>query len=101
MELLALTDADIERIEELSTGPGANALLERLAPDQREAVRARVIDELPYDEIASAAAAVDPPQRRADRGAAVHERGQGRLVDGRIATRPFIDFREVPEGISG
>ena len=54
MERLSLTDADLERIEQLSASPRANALLDRLAPEQREAVRARVIDELPYEEIARA-----------------------------------------------
>ena len=52
MERIELTDGDIERIQTLAADPRAERLMERLAPDQREAVRARVVDELPYDVIA-------------------------------------------------
>lgn len=51
MERLELTDADIERIESLGEAV-APALLEQLAPAQRDAVVAHVIDERPYGEIA-------------------------------------------------
>ena len=52
MERLDLTDADIERIETLGSDPRAQVLLERLGPEQRNAIRAHVIDERPYGEIA-------------------------------------------------
>jgi DNA-directed RNA polymerase specialized sigma24 family protein len=52
MERIELTDADIERIEALGSDPQAQVLLERLSPEQRDAIHAHVIDERPYDEIA-------------------------------------------------
>ena len=52
MERIELTDADIERIEALGSDPRAHVLLERLSPEQRDAIRAHVIDERPYGEIA-------------------------------------------------
>ena len=52
MERIELTDADIERIEALGSGERAHVLLERLSPQQRDAIRAHVIDERPYGEIA-------------------------------------------------
>ena len=52
MAPIALTDAGIERIEALA-GARALQLLEGLPADQREAVRARVLDERPYEEIAA------------------------------------------------
>ncbi len=51
LERPELTDADIERIESLGAGI-APALLEELAPVQRDAIVAHVIDERPYGEIA-------------------------------------------------
>jgi RNA polymerase sigma-70 factor (ECF subfamily) len=51
-----LTDADIERIEELAdAGRGLDpaALVADLPADQREAVLARIVEERPYAEIAS------------------------------------------------
>ncbi len=52
MERIELTDADIERIEALGSSVRAHVLLERLSPEQRDAIRAHVIDERPYGEIA-------------------------------------------------
>lgn len=52
MAPIVLTDEGLERIEAL-TGGGTLRLLEALPADQREAVRARVLDERPYDEIAA------------------------------------------------
>src|SRR5215207_6900931 len=49
---IALTDADIERIDALGSSVRAHVLLERLSPQQRDAIRAHVIDERPYGEIA-------------------------------------------------
>ena len=45
MEWIELTDADIERIEALGSGERARVLLERFSPEQRDAIRAHVIDE--------------------------------------------------------
>jgi RNA polymerase sigma-70 factor, ECF subfamily len=52
MERIELSDEDIARIDGLGEDDHARAWLERLAPDQRAAVRAHVIDERPYAEIA-------------------------------------------------
>ena len=52
MERIELSNADIARIDRLGEGDAAHLQLERLAPDQRAAVRAHVIDERPYGEIA-------------------------------------------------
>ena len=54
MERIELTDADIARIDALGESTTARALLEALAPDQREAVRAHVLDERSYADIAAA-----------------------------------------------
>jgi RNA polymerase sigma factor (sigma-70 family) len=55
MERLDLLDADIERINALGESTSARAWVERLAPDQRDAITAHVIRERGYDEIALAA----------------------------------------------
>jgi RNA polymerase sigma-70 factor (ECF subfamily) len=54
MEPLRLDDDLLERIERAGADMRAEALLEQLTPDQSRAIRARVIDERPYREIASA-----------------------------------------------
>jgi len=54
LERIALTDDDIARIEALGASTSATALLELIPEDQRAAVRARVIDERGYGEIAAA-----------------------------------------------
>jgi RNA polymerase sigma factor (sigma-70 family) len=51
MAPLALTDEALERIEALA-GDVATAALDHLPPDQREAVRARILDEREYADIA-------------------------------------------------
>lgn len=51
MERLELTDEDIVRIES-SAGPQATVLVEVLVSDQREAVKAHVVDERAYADIA-------------------------------------------------
>ena len=53
LERIDLTDADIARIDRLGESTIASALLEALAPEQREAVRAHVVDERSYAEIAA------------------------------------------------
>jgi RNA polymerase sigma-70 factor (ECF subfamily) len=55
MAPLDLTDAAIERIQALGTDTALAAALAELPEDQRAAVRARVIDERDYGEIALAA----------------------------------------------
>jgi DNA-directed RNA polymerase specialized sigma24 family protein len=76
MERIELTDADIARIEALGEQPVASALLESLAPEQRHAVRARVIENRSYAEIASGEHVSEAVVRkRVSRGlAAVRER---------------------------
>ena len=51
MAPIVLTDEGIERIERLACGP-ALELLEGLPADQREAVRARILEDRPYADIA-------------------------------------------------
>jgi RNA polymerase sigma factor (sigma-70 family) len=51
MERLELTDEDIVRIES-AAGPQATVLVEVLVSDQREAVKAHVVDERAYADIA-------------------------------------------------
>jgi RNA polymerase sigma-70 factor (ECF subfamily) len=53
MERIELTDADIARIDALGETMIASTLLEALAPDQRAAIRAHVLDERSYAEIAA------------------------------------------------
>src|SRR5918999_1050161 len=60
MEWIELTDADIERIDALGSSARARVLLERFSPEQRDAIRAHVIDE---------------PAVRRDRALAGHLRG--------------------------
>ena len=55
MERIELLDSDIERINALGETTAARAWLERLAPEQRDAINARVIRERGYNEIAAAA----------------------------------------------
>jgi RNA polymerase sigma factor (sigma-70 family) len=52
LEPLVLYDEDLRRIEELAGLPSVECLLEGLSPDERAAVRARVVDERPYEDIA-------------------------------------------------
>jgi RNA polymerase sigma factor (sigma-70 family) len=54
MERLELDDDDYARIESLAEAEGASALLELLAPEQRDAVRAHVLEGQGYREIAAA-----------------------------------------------
>jgi RNA polymerase sigma factor (sigma-70 family) len=54
MERLELHEDDYARIESLAEAEGASALLELLAPDQRDAVRAHVLEGQGYREIAQA-----------------------------------------------
>lgn len=51
MAPILLTDEGIERIEKLAAAP-ALELLEALPSDQREAVRAHILDERSYSEVA-------------------------------------------------
>jgi RNA polymerase sigma factor (sigma-70 family) len=76
MERLDLDDADIDRINALGDPDRAHVLVQRLAPDQRAAVTAHVIDERPYAEIAQTAHISEATVRkRVSRGlAAVRER---------------------------
>ena len=53
MERIELSDEDIARIERLGEADEARVLLGRLAPDQRDAIAAHVLDERGYDQIAA------------------------------------------------
>jgi RNA polymerase sigma-70 factor (ECF subfamily) len=75
MERIDLTDADIAHIESL----GESALLEDLPVDQAIAVRAHVIDERPYGEIAGELHTSEAVVRkRVSRGLATARRRIGR-----------------------
>jgi RNA polymerase sigma-70 factor (ECF subfamily) len=53
LPVLVLDDELLERIAAIGAGERAEALLAQLPPDQASAVRARVLDEQPYDRIAA------------------------------------------------
>ena len=50
---LALDDAQLAQIDEIADDSGLIAALERLAPNQREAVRARILDDRAYADVAA------------------------------------------------
>lgn len=52
MEPLTLEDADLARIEQLGTEASLMSLLDGLPAEQRDAVRARVLEERSYEQIA-------------------------------------------------
>lgn len=80
MERIELTDDDVARIDALAESSSANALLEVLADDQRDAIRAHVVDERSYAEIAGEQGVSEAVVRkRVSRGLAV--------VRGRMGTR--------------
>ena len=76
MERVELLDADIERINALGETTSARAWIERLVPDQRDAITAHVIRERGYDEIARTSQTSEAVVRkRVSRGlAAVRQR---------------------------
>jgi RNA polymerase sigma factor (sigma-70 family) len=80
MERLELTDDDIARIDALGASSTASALLELLAVDQRDAIRAHVLEEESYAEIAARERVSEAVVRkRVSRGlAAVRARMGGR-----------------------
>jgi RNA polymerase sigma-70 factor (ECF subfamily) len=53
MERIELDEQDIARIDALGDNPTVTRWLDGLGPDQREAVRAHVIDERSYEDIAT------------------------------------------------
>ena len=53
IERIELSDDDIVGIERLGEVGQARVLMERLAPDQRDAIAAHVLEERPYDQIAA------------------------------------------------
>lgn len=78
MERLELIDADIERINALGETVSARAWVDELAPDQRDAITAHVIDGRTYGEIAEAAHTSQAVVRkRVSRGLAVVRRRMG------------------------
>jgi RNA polymerase sigma factor (sigma-70 family) len=78
MERIELLDADIERINALGESTHARAWLERLTPDQRDAITAHVIHERGYEEIAEEAHTSEAVVRkRVSRGLAVVRQRMG------------------------
>jgi RNA polymerase sigma factor (sigma-70 family) len=53
MERIELSSDDFARIERLGERDDARVLMERLAPNQRAAITAHVLEERPYDQIAA------------------------------------------------
>jgi DNA-directed RNA polymerase specialized sigma24 family protein len=53
LEPEALDDADLVRVDELASGRGVLALVDELPDRQRTAVRARIVDEPDYADIAA------------------------------------------------
>jgi RNA polymerase sigma-70 factor (ECF subfamily) len=76
MERIDLLDADIERINALGEETSAQVWVQRLAPDQRDAITAHVVDERGYEEIAETSHTSEAVVRkRVSRGlAAVRQR---------------------------
>lgn len=76
MERLELDEEDYARIDSLAEAQGATALLELLAPEQRDAVRGRVLEERGYPELAASLETSEAVVRkRVSRGlAAVRQR---------------------------
>ena len=71
MRPVEVTDDDITRIDALAEAAVMVELLEDLPADQREAVRARIVDEHGYDEIARGAGVTETVARkRVSRGLA-------------------------------
>ena len=71
MEEIRLTDQDVEEFERLGSEVGLVELLEELPDEQREALRARLLDERGYPEIAWAAGVSEATVRkRVSRGVA-------------------------------
>lgn len=66
LERIALDDEELARFEQVATAEaaGVDVLIEELPPAQRAAVRARVIDERPYAEIAAEHGASEPTMRQ-------------------------------------
>jgi len=78
MERLSLDDDDLARIESLAEGRRAAALLEGLAPDQQQAIRAHVMEDRDYNEIAgSLAISESVVRKRVSRGLAAVRRRMG------------------------
>ena len=53
MERIELSDDDIARIERLDEVGAVHAQMERLPPEQRAVIAARVVDDRPYEQIAA------------------------------------------------
>jgi RNA polymerase sigma factor (sigma-70 family) len=53
LPLLELEDTDLDLVRAIAADDAVERLLAELPPDQRAAVRARVLDDLAYDEIAT------------------------------------------------
>ena len=71
MERIELSDADLARIDRLGELGEARVLMDRLAPEQRDAIAAHVLDERPYDQIAAELATSEAVVRkRVSRGLA-------------------------------
>jgi RNA polymerase sigma-70 factor (ECF subfamily) len=81
MEPLILSDADLERIDEIGAGTRVEALVDGLPVEQRQAVIARILDECDYAEVAETLACSQMVARkRVSRGlAALRARLEGEV----------------------
>jgi len=78
MEPIELTDDDAAHIAALAGQPEAGTLVAQLPREQREAIRAHIVEERPYAEIAATADASEAViRKRVSRGLAVVRRRMG------------------------
>jgi len=78
MERIELDDENLARIESLGDAVVASVLVERLAPEQRHAIAAHVVEERGYDDIADQLQTSEAVVRkRVSRGLAVVRRHMG------------------------
>ena len=83
MERIELSDQDIARIDRLGEGDDARAWLEQLAPDQRAAVRAHVINERAPSPFISATTLMGPEMFNRTTGQPFNVNGRAR-IDGHL-----------------
>jgi DNA-directed RNA polymerase specialized sigma24 family protein len=80
IERIELTDDDIARIDRLGRAGSVAELVRGLAPDQQEAIKAHVIEERGYGEIAELETSEAVVRKRVSRGlAAIRKRLGGAL----------------------
>jgi RNA polymerase sigma factor (sigma-70 family) len=78
MERVTLTDRDLARIEQLADENRAQASIEELPPDQRDAIKAHIVGGRPYEDIAASLNTSEAVVRkRVSRGLAAVRKSMG------------------------